>query len=301
MQLRVRFRGLCHFVKMFSDQPAGQQLDKVLALLVDGRNPTPPLPPARHFPFVRYRLRHVAPGAPADAFGLWPLHGTDLQILDDNGDATLGGQGLRLKTVRTETNHPQTADEESSVHWLFDMAALGFGRVPDAAVTDQLTEVLPAITTRVAIAGGELSTAAVVKEQDNRTPVRFQFVQGETGRRLQNIEPVAMSEEMLLSAEVRPGKVRLERIGRRSGNSNFLELSAVDGAIELSILNLELDSILGNPRRGVPPPLVDEFAWFYGLFDPGAMGTNANPLPEAVEQLRDDNPYCPQTQSSRTR
>ena len=296
MKLKVRFRGLCHFVKMFKEGPGGPQLEKVLALLIDGREPTEGLPPSRHFPFVRYRLQHVSPTAPADAFGLWPVHGTDLRIFDDTGDATFG-LGPRLKQVTGAGGaSPRTAEEETAARWLFDMRALGseFAKVSDRAVTDQLRDVLPAVTTRVEIAGGELSTVAVVKEDDARTPVEFEFVKG---AEITDVDKVALAEEMLLSADVKPGKVTLERTGRITGTANYLELSPIAGRIELAILNLELDSILFHPRLGPPPLLVEEFTWFYRLYDLATAST-VGPLPRAVTQLRNDNPYCPETQSS---
>jgi hypothetical protein len=284
---------------MFKDDPSGRRLEKVLALLIDGREPTEGLPPSRHFPFVRYRLQHVSPTAPADAFGLWPVHGTDLRIFDDTGDATFG-LGPRLKQVTgAEGASPRTAEEETAARWLFDMQALGseFAKVSDRAVTDQLRDVLPTVTTRVEIAGGELSTAEVVKEDDGRTPVEFQFVNGAEGPHTTGVDQVALAEEMLLSADVKPGKVTLERIGRITGTANYLELSPIAGQIELAILNLELDSILFHPRLGPPPRLVEEFTWFYRLYDDLATAPNLRPLPQAIN-LRNDNPYCPETQSS---
>ena len=293
MQLTVRFSGLCCFVPV---PKAGGGLEKVWALLVNARVPDDapggPLNVSSHFSFLRFPINLTVPGAPPDCFGLWPLHGCDVTILDGNGNPLGGGISLE-QPVLTNPNEPVIPGEEQAFSWI---APLHSGdpkhkRVAGHCIGSASGVEIGKVSTRFDLQFGKLETEYVVRARiANPGPIVKLWFEPPF---VTPPDPMvsnrkALGEDVALRATVPTSNLIVSRYNRETHVAEQLVLSQVGGRVDISVLNLEAEGAIEQDFR---PPVrkIHDFRWLYLL---SADGTAPYPVPVAESALG-GNPYCP--------
>lgn len=304
MDVTVAFSGLCNFVPVYSVAGA---LVKVWTLLVNARD-TGTVPGGnvviggktvihKHFAFLRFVAVYLNPNAPPEAYVLWPLHRCDLRLLDGAGNPLLGA-GLALASPPlSDPTKPTNATELQSLAWLISSGKgeAKHARVdPNCVDTDRLRVPLDKVSARLEVVGGTFATKAVVT-RDGVTgpiPITWWFEPPAPPPPPDN-QKQALAEVVSLAVTSPTNDIRVSRMDRVTGVTQDLVLSQVAGTIELSIVNLEPESILVPSATRLAVARIEEFRWFYKL-----SADATSPFPIAVtDQVLGGNPYCPMSQS----
>ena len=144
------------------------------------------------------------------------------------------------------------------------------------------------VSSRIEILGGTLSTTKIVKAPGSTVPIVWSFEPPKPSTYVQ-----ALSEEVSLQGNLATSKMRIVRTNRKTGDSQGLDLTQVNGSIEVEIINLEPESVVGVGER-TRQSRVEEFRWFY-LLSPN-RDRPPYPIPVGDSSLG-GNPYCPMSKS----